>query len=170
MNGNCFLKEKDWQCFFFFFKWIFFRCCCCLVAKSCLTLCSPMDYSMPGFPVLHYPPELFRFVSIESLMLPNHVILCHFLLLPSIFPSIKVFPSESVLHIRWPKYWSFSFSMNPSNEYSGLISFRMDWFALLGVQGTLKSHLQHNLKASIPWHSAFFTSKPHIHTRLLEKP
>ena len=88
----------------------------------------------------------------------NHLILCHpLLLLPSIFPSIRVFSSESVLLIRWPKHWSFSFSISPSNEYSGLISFRIDWFELLAVQGTLKSLLQHhNSKASILWHSAFF--------------
>ena len=88
----------------------------------------------------------------------NHLILCHpLLLLPSIFPSIRVFSKESVLHIRWPKYWSFSFCISPSNEYSGLISFRMDWLDLLAVQGTLKSLLQHHSsKASILWHSAFF--------------
>ena len=88
----------------------------------------------------------------------NHLILCHSLLPPSsIFPSIKVFSSESVLHIRWPKDWNFSFTISPSNEYSGLISFRMDWLDLLAVQGTLKSLLQHhNSKASILWHSAFF--------------
>ena len=88
----------------------------------------------------------------------NHLILCHpLLLLPSIFPSIRVFSNESILHIRWPKYWSFSFSIRPTNEYSGLISFRMDWFDLLVVQGTLKSLLQHHSsKASIFWHSAFF--------------
>jgi len=95
-------------------------------------------------------------MSIESVMPSNHLILCHpLLLLPSVFPSIRVFTSESVLHIRWPKYWSFSFS--PSNEYLGLISFRIDWFDLLAVQGTLKSLLQyHSSKASILQHSAFF--------------
>ena len=92
-------------------------------------------------------------------MSSNHLILCHpLLLLPSIFPSIRVLSNESVLHIRWPKYWSFSFSISPSNEYSGLISFRMDWLGLLAVQGTLKSLLQHHSsKASILRHSAFFT-------------
>jgi len=91
-------------------------------------------------------------------MASNHLILCHpLLLLPSIFPSNKVFSNEAVLHIRWPKYWSFSFSISPSNEHPGLISFRMDWLDLLAVQGTLKSLLQHhNSKASILWHSAFF--------------
>ena len=101
---------------------------------------------------------LLKLMSIESAMPSNHLILCHPLLLPpSIFPSIRVFSSESVLHIRWPKYWSFSFSISPSNEYSGLISFRMDWLDLLAVQGTLKSLYQHHSsKASILWHSAFF--------------
>ena len=95
---------------------------------------------------------------IELVRPPNHLILCHpFLLLPSIFPSISVFSSESVLHIRWPKYWSFSFNIIPSNEQSGLISYRLDWLDLLAVQGTLKSLLQHHSsKASILWHSAFF--------------
>ena len=96
-------------------------------------------------------------MSIESVMPSNHVILCLPLLLPSIFPSIRVFSSESAVHMRWPKYWSFSFSISPSNEYSGLISFRIDRFDLLAVQGTLKSLLQHHSsKASILWHSAFF--------------
>ena len=97
-------------------------------------------------------------MSIESVMPSKHLILCcPLLLLPSIFPSIRVFANESVLHIRWPKYWSFSFSISPSNEYSGLISFRMDWLDLLAVQGTLKSLLQHhNSKASILQRSAFF--------------
>ena len=98
-------------------------------------------------------------MPIESVMPSNHLILCHpLLLLPSIFPSIRVFSKGSVLHIRWPKYWSFSFNISPSNEYSGLISFRIDLFYLLAVQGTLKSLLQHHSsKTSILWHSAFFT-------------
>ena len=97
-------------------------------------------------------------MSIELVMPSNHLILCHPLLfLRSIFPSIKVFSNESVLHIRWPKYWSFSFSISPSNEHPGLVSFRMDWLDLLAVQGTLKSLLQHHSsKPSILWHSAFF--------------
>ncbi|CAM9846968.1 unnamed protein product [Rangifer tarandus platyrhynchus] len=96
-------------------------------------------------------------MSIKSVMPSNHLILCDSLLLPSIFPSIQVFSNKSVLHIRWPKYWSFSFSISPSNEYSGLISFRMDGFDLLAVQGTLKSLLQHHSsKASILWCSTFF--------------
>ena len=101
---------------------------------------------------------LLKLMSIESVMPSIHLILClPLLLLPSIFPSIRVFSSESGLHIRWPEYWSFIFSINPSNEYSGLISFRMDWLDLLVVQGTLKSLLKHHSsKASILWHSAFF--------------
>ena len=102
--------------------------------------------------------RLFKLRSIEWVMPSNHLILCHpLLLLPSIFPNIRVFSDESVLHIRWPKYWSFSFSISPSNEHPGLISFRMDWLDLLEVQGTLKSLLQyHNSKASIFLHAAFF--------------
>ena len=103
--------------------------------------------------------SLLKLMSIESVMPSNHLILCHPLLLPpSIFPSIRVFSSEAALGIRWPKYWSFSFSISPSNEYSGLVSFRMDWLALLAVQGTLKSLLQHHSsKASILGRSVFFT-------------
>ena len=96
--------------------------------------------------------SLLKLMSIESVMPSNHLILCHCLLPPSIFPSIRVFSNELVLRIRWPKYWSFSFSISPSNEYSGLISFRMDWLDLLAVQGTLKSLLQHHSsKTSILW-------------------
>ena len=97
-------------------------------------------------------------MSIESVMPSNHLIFCRpLLLLPSIFPSIRVFSNESTLRIRWPKYWSFSFNISPSSEHPGLISFRMDWLDLLAVQGTLKSLLQHHSsKASIFWHSAFF--------------
>ena len=101
--------------------------------------------------------SLLKLMSIESVTPSNHLILCRpLLLLPSIFPSIRGFSNESVLHIRWPKYWSFSFSISPYNEYSGLISFRIDWFDLLAVQGTLKSLLQHNSKASILQCSAYF--------------
>ena len=102
--------------------------------------------------------SLLKLMSIESVMPSNHLILCHpLLLLPSIFPSIRVFSNESVLHTRWPKYWSFSFSISPSNEYSGLISFSIDWLNLLAVQGMLKSLLQHHSsKASVPQHSAYF--------------
>ena len=113
--------------------------------------------------------NLLKLVSIELVMPSNHLILwCPLLLLPSVFPSIEVFSSESVLHVSWPKYWSFSFIISPSNEYSGLISFRMDWFDLHAVQGTLKSLQQHHSsKASILWHSAFFTvqlSHPYMTT------
>ena len=102
--------------------------------------------------------SLLKLMFIESVMPSNHLILCcPLLLMPSIFPSIRVFSNESVLCIKWPKYWSFSFSISPSNEYSGLISFRIDWFDVLAVQGTLKSPLQHHSsKASILWCSAFF--------------
>ena len=101
--------------------------------------------------------SLLKLMSIESVMPPSHLILCPLLLLPSLFPSIRVFANDSVLHIRWPKYWSFSFNISPSNECSGLISFRMDWLDLLEVQGTLKSLLQHpSSKALILQHSAFF--------------
>ena len=108
--------------------------------------------------------SLLKLMSIESVIPSNHLILCcPLLLLPSIFPSIRIFSSESALHVRWPKFWSFSFSISPSkegmtsSEYSGFISFRIDWFDLLAVQGALKSLLQHhNLKASIIWHSVFF--------------
>ena len=107
-------------------------------------------------------------MSIELVMPSNHLILCHPLLLPSVFPSIRVFSSESALRIRWPKYWSFSLNISPSNEHPGLISFRMDWLDLLAVQGTLKSLLQHySSKASILWNSAFFIvqlSHPYVTT------
>ena len=113
--------------------------------------------------------SLLRLLSIESVMPSNHFILCHpLVLLPFIFPSIRVFSNESVLCIRWPKYWRFSFSIGPSNEYSGLISFKTDWFDLLAVQGTLKSLLQHhNSKAPILWCSVFFMvqlSNPYMTT------
>ena len=121
------------------------------VAQSCQTLCDTMDCSTQGFPVLHQLRKLLKLMSTESMMTSNHLTLCHpHLLLPSISPSIRVFSNEPVLHIRGPKYWRFSFSISPSSEYSGLISFRIDWFYLLAVQGTLKSLLQHHSsKASI---------------------
>ena len=131
---------------------------------------------MTPWTVAHQAPWFFpiswsflKFVFIESVMLSNHLILCNPLLfLPSICPSIRVFSNESAPCIRWPKYWSYSFSISPSNEYSGLISFRMDGFDLLAVQGTLKSLLQHqSSKASILWRSAFFTvqlSHPYMTT------
>ena len=123
------------------------------VTQSCLTLCDLMNCSTPGLPVHHQLLE-----SIELVTPSSHLILCRLLLLlPSIFPSIRVFSNESALLIRWPKYWSFSFNISPSNEHPGLISFRMDWLDLLAVQGTLKSLLQHHSsKASILQCSAFF--------------
>ena len=125
---------------------------------SRVRFCYIMDCSMPGFPVLHHLPELLKLMSIESVMPSNHLILRHPLLLPpSIFPSIRVFSNESASCIKWPKYWSFSFDISPPNEYSGLISFTMDWLDLLAIQGTLKSLLQHHsLKASVLRCSAFF--------------
>ena len=142
------------------------------VAQSHSTLCDLMDSSTPGLPVHHQLQSLLLelLMSIESVMLSNHLILCspHLLLL-SVFSSIRVFPNESVLHIRWPNYWSFSFSISPSNEYSGLISFRMYWQDLLAVQGTLKSLLQHHgSKTSILWCSTFFMvqlSYPYMTTK-----
>ena len=116
--------------------------------------------------------SLPKLMSMELVMPSNHLILCRpLLLLPSIFPSIRVFSSESGLHIRWPKDWSFSFNISPFKEHAGLISFRMDRLELLAVQGTLKRILQHHSsKASILWHSAFFTTNSHVHTWPLEKP
>ena len=122
----------------------------------------PHGLQHAGSSVLHY----LKFMSIELMMPSNHLILCHILLLlPSIYPSLRVFSNESVLHIRWLKYWSFSFSISPFNEYSGLISFRMDWLDLLAVQGTLKSLLQHHSsKASILRLSAFLMVQfSHLH-------
>ena len=116
--------------------------------------------------------SLLKLMSIESVMPSNHLILCcPFLLLPSVFPSIRIFSNESVLRIRWPKYWSFRFNISPSNEHPGLISFRMDWLDLLAVQGTLKSLLQHHsLKHQFFGTQPSLWSNSHIHTRPLEKP
>ena len=135
----------------------------------CLTLCDPMDCSIPASLSITNSWSLLKLISIESVMPSNHLILCRpLLLLPSISPSIRVFSNESDLHIRWPKYCSFSFNVSPSNERSELISFRMNWLDPLGVQGTLKSPLQyHSSKASILWRSAFFTvqfSHPYMTT------
>ena len=128
------------------------------VAQSCSTLCDPTNCSMPGLHVHHQLPEFTQTHVHMSVVPSSHLILCRpLLLLPSIFPSIRVFSNESALRIRWPKYWSFSFNISPSNEHWGLISFRSDWLALLAVQGTLKSLLQHHSsKASIVRCSAFF--------------
>ena len=140
--------------------------CCCSVAQSCPTL-RPLQHVSLSFTISR---RLLKLMSIESVIPSNHLVLCHpLLLLPSTFPRIRVFSNESVLHIRWPKYWSFSFTINPSNEYSGLISFRIGWLDLLAVQGTLKSLLQHHsYKASILRCSAFFMiqlSHPYMTTR-----
>ena len=129
------------------------------VAQSCPTLCNPMDCSTSGFPIHHQLPELTQthIHRVGDAIQPSHPLSSPSL----IFPIIRVFSNESVLCIRWPKYWSFSFSISPSNEYSWLISFRMDWLDLLAVQGTLKSLLQHHSsKASILRCSIFFTVQP----------
>ena len=142
------------------------------VTQLCPALCDPMNRSTPGLTVHHQLPELTQTQAhwVSDAIQPSHP-LSPLLLLPLIFPSIRVFSNESALGLRWPKYWRFSFSISPSNEYSGLISFRMDWLDLLAVQGTLKSLLQHHSsKASILLCSAFFSSNSHIHTWLLEKP
>ena len=132
---------------------------CCLAAQSCPTN-SAVSWAAAHQISLSFTISwsLLKFMSIESMMSSNHLILCHpLLLLPSVFPSIRVFSNQSALPIRWPKYWSFSFSISPSSEYSGLISFGIDWFDLLALQGSLKSLLQHDSsKASILWCSAFF--------------
>ena len=140
--------------------------CCCSVAQSCLTLCNPMDYSISDFPVLHH---LLEFAQTHGSWVGDAIQTSHPLspplVLPSILPSIRVFSNELTLYIRWQKYWHFSFSISPSNKYSGLIYFRIDWFDLLAVQGTLKTLLQyHSSKASffmyvvvshisLPWRS-----------------
>ena len=138
------------------------------VTQSCPTLCNPMDSSMPGLPVHPQLPEYTQTHVhwVSDAIQPSHP--RPLLLPPSIFPSIRVFSSESALHIRWPKYWSFIIS--PSSEYPGLIFFRIDWFDLLAVQGTLKSLLQyHNSKASVLWHLPFFMIHLSHLTWLLEK-
>ena len=131
-------------------------CCCGLVAKSRLTICDPLGYSTPGFPVLHYLPEFAQtLVHWVSEAIQSFHPFRPLFLMPSIFPSIRLFSNESALRIRWPKYWSFSIS--PSNKYLELISFRIDWLDLLAVLETLKSVFQHhNSKASILWHSVFY--------------
>ena len=134
------------------------------VAQSCPILCDPMNRSTPGLPVKSRSP--LKLMSIESVIPCSHLILCcPLLLLPSVPPSIRDFSNESTLRMRWPNYWSFSFSISPSNEHPGLISFRMDWLDLLAVQGTLKSLLQHHSsKASILRCSLSSQSNSHIHT------
>ena len=147
---------RGWQCFrsllrVWYSSWAIFSHPCIFafsptaqfssVAQLCLTLCDLVDCSTLGFPIIS-SQSLLKLISIDSVMLSNHLIICC-PLLPSVFPSIRVFSNESTLHIRWPEDWSFSFNISPSNEYSGLISFRMDFY-LQVVQGTLKSLLQHH--------------------------
>ena len=138
--------------------------CFCSIPQSYLSLCDPMNRSMPGLPVHHQLPE-FTQTHVHQVGDAIHFIFCHpLLLLPSLFPNIRVFSNDSVLHIRWPKYWSFSFSISPSNESSGLISFMINWFDLLAVQGTLKSLLQHhNLKASIGCSAFLMVQVSHLY-------
>ena len=162
VGGHCILGREEAQknrrnLIFNFF--LVFHCCCCSVTQLCLSLCDPMDCSMQASLSFTITQSLLKLMSIELMMPSNHLILCRsLLLLPSIIPSIRFFSSESALCIRWPKDWSFSFSTSPSNEYSGLIYFRIDWFDLLAVQQTLKSLIKHHsLKASILQHSAFST-------------
>ena len=147
---------------------------CCSVAQSCPAVCNPfeMPYTAAHQASLFFSWSLLKLMSIESVMPSSHLILCHpLLLLLSIFPSIMVFSNKSVLHIRWPKYWTFRFIISPSNEYSGLISFRIDWFDLLAVQGAPKRLFQHH-----SWSHQFFSIQPfllsssHIHIGQLEKP
>ena len=139
------------------------------VPQSGPTLCTPWTAARQASLSITSSQSLIKLLSIESVMPSNHLILCRPLLfVPLIVPSIRVFSGESALHIRWPKYWSFSFNISPSNEYSGLISFRIDWLDLLAFQGTLKSLFQHlSSKASVLWHSAFFIvqlSHPYVTT------
>ena len=142
----------------FFFSMSYWMCCCFFIIKSCPTLCDTIDGSMPGSPVLTVSRNFLKLMSIKLVMPLSHVILClSLLLLPSFFHRIKVFSNELTLCIRWPKYWWFNFSISPSNEYAGLISFRIDWLDLFAVQVSLESLSQHHiLKALILWHSAFF--------------
>ena len=125
-------------------------CCCCLVTKSCPTICNPRAAARQASLSFTISWSLIKRMLVKSVMPSNHLILCRPLLLSSISPSTRVFSNESALLIRWPKYWSFNFSISLSNKYSGLISFRVDWFDLLAVQGTVKSLLQHHSsKASV---------------------
>ena len=143
--------------------------CCCSLTKLCTTLCDPMDYTQQASLSFSISRSWFKLMSIEPVLPSNHLLFGRpLLLLSSIFPSIRAFSRELVLHIRWPKDWNSSFSLNPSSEYSVLISFKIDWFDLLAVQGTLKNLLQHHSsKATILWLSAFFMvqlSHPYVTT------
>ena len=149
--------------------YIVLLCCCCSVAQSCPTLCGPVDYTCQASLYFTISWSLLKLICFELVMPSSHLILCLPLLLLSSITSIRAFSSESAFCIRWPKYWSFSFTISPSNEYSGLISFRMDWFDLLAIQRTLKSLLQHhNSEASILQHLVVFMvqlSYPYMTTR-----
>ena len=141
------------------------------VTQSCPTLCEPMDCSIPVFPVHHQLPELSKPVAIKSVMPSNHLILwCPFLLLPSIFPSIRVFSNEPALQIRWPKYWRFSFSISPPYEYSGLIFFKSNWFDLVAVQDSQESSPTLQFKSINSSALSFLYGPTHICTWLSEKP
>ena len=173
MRENAFQVSPDTKLMFFSFM----LCCCSKIQFSSVQLLSHVQLFATPWTVAHQASmsitnswSLLKLMSINSVMPSNHLIICHPLfLLPSIFPSIRVFSSGSVLCIRWPKYWSFSFRIGPSNEYSGLISFRIEWLDLLAVQGTLKGLLQHHSsKASILWCSVFFMVQLSHHTWLLE--
>ena len=144
--------------------------CCCSVVQLCLTPCDLMDCSIPGFPVLHHLPSLLKLMSIEQVMPSNHLILCcPLLLLPSVFPSIRVFSSESALHIRWPNYWSFSFSISPSNEYSDC--FPLGWTGLISLLSMGLSRVFSSITIGKHWLFCFlYWCNSHIHTWLLEKP
>ena len=155
--GSLRAGRQHWRSYSQFF-------CCCSVAKRCPALCD-MDSSPPASLSFTISQSLLKLMSIKSVMPANHFTFCHPLLLTSIFPSIRVFSNELTLHIRWPKYWSFSFSISHSNDYLGLISFRINWFDLSAVQGTLRSLLQHHhSKTSILWYPAFFMANSHIFT------
>ena len=141
--------------------------CCSSVSQSCPSLYDTQTAACQASLSFTTPGSLLKLMFIESMMPSNHLILCHpLLLLPSIFPSIRVFSNESALHIRWPKYWSFSFSISPSNEYSGLISFRIDWLDLLVAQGTLKSLLQYHILKSLQY---FYTNNTYKQTNTHKK-
>ena len=154
----CFLRVASFIVNQLNFRLLVLVYCCCSIAQSYLTLCDPWTVACQAFLSITNSQSLLKLMGIESVMPSNHPILCcPLLLLPAIFPSIRVFSSEPVLCIRWPKYSSFSLSIGPSNEYSGLTSFRIDWLDLLAVQGTLKSLLQHHSsKASVLQCSAFY--------------
>ena len=153
------LWELDWKCIFSSVQWL----------SRVRLFATPWIAARQASLSVTNSRSSLRLMSTESVLPSSHLILCcPLIILPSIFPSIRIIPNESVLRIRWPNYWSFTFSISPSDEYSGLISFRMDWLDLLAVQGTLKSLLQHHSsKASILLHSVFFISNPHIHIWLL---